>query len=106
MKFYDSESKLVNLSDIRLGYNPRSSLGDLSSLKQSIQQIGLLDSITLRPNGHKEDDRPYELVCGHRRYKAFEGLKYLQIPSNIRQLSDEDTFHISFIDNKNSTSYI
>lgn len=105
MKFYDSESKLVNLSDIRLGYNPRSSLGDLSSLKQSIQQIGLLDSITLRPNGHKKDDRPYELVCGHRRYKAFEELKYLQIPSNIRQLSDEDTFHISFIDNKERENY-
>ncbi len=105
MKFYDSESKLVNLSDIRLGYNPRSSLGDLSSLKQSIQQIGLLDSITLRPNGHKKDARPYELVCGHRRYKAFEELKYLQIPSNIRQLSDEDTFHISFIDNKERENY-
>ena len=100
MKFYESEQKLVNLSDIRLGYNPRSNLGDLTSLKQSIQQVGLLVPITLRPNGRKDDKKPYELVCGHRRYKSFEKLNILQIPSNIRKLTDEEAFHIAFIDNK------
>ena len=106
MKFYESEQKPVNLTDIRLGYNPRSSLGDLSSLKQSIQQVGLLDPITLRPNGHKsEDNKSYELVSGHRRYKAFDDFGILQIPSNIRKLTDEEAFDIAFIDNKEREDY-
>lgn len=99
MKFYDSEQKLVKLSDIHLGYNPRSNIGDLSSLKQSIQQIGLLEPVILRPNGNKTKE-PYELVCGHRRFLSFKELNYLQIPSVIRNLTDEESFHMAFIDNQ------
>lgn len=104
-KIYNSEMQLINLSDIRLGYNPRSSLGDLTSLKQSIQQIGLLEPVILRPNKQKDDNRPYEIVCGHRRYKAFDELKYLQIPARILKLSDEESESLSFIDNKERKNY-
>jgi ParB family chromosome partitioning protein len=70
------------------------------ALNNQLKKWGYLIPITLRPNGHKDDKKPYELVCGHRRYKSFEELNILQIPSNIRKLTDEEAFHIAFIDNK------
>jgi len=100
IKFHESGSILIDLKDIRIGYNPRLGLGDLTSLKQSILQHGLLEPILIRPKRKKQDNKTYETVCGNRRYYVFKELGYLQIQCIIIKLTDEEAFHIALIDNK------
>lgn len=38
-------------------------------------------------------------------FMGFDGLKYLEIPSRILELSDEDAENLSFIDNKEREGY-
>ena len=42
----------------------------------------------------------YEVVSGHRRVEASREANLVDIPANVKELSDEDAFHISFVDNQ------
>lgn len=76
--------------------NPRKTFDEksLQELSESIKLHGILQPILIRPKGKK-----YELVCGERRYKAAKEAGVIDIPSNIRSLTDDEAFELQIIEN-------
>lgn len=58
----------------------------LEELASSIEQIGLMQPICVRPKGEK-----YEIVAGERRYLAHRFLGLKKIKATVGELSDADT---------------
>ncbi|MCP3738789.1 ParB/RepB/Spo0J family partition protein [Rossellomorea sp. BNER] len=79
-----------NPSQPRKHFNEES----LQELAASIKSDGLQEPILVRPVGEK-----FEIIAGERRYRAhvIAGLKEIKV--NIRELNDEDAFHLSVIEN-------
>ena len=59
----------------------------ISELAESIKKQGLINPITVRPVGDK-----FEIVAGHRRFKACVVAGIYTIPSVIRQMTDNEVF--------------
>lgn len=58
----------------------------LEELSSSIRENGVIQPITVRPNGER-----FEIVAGHRRYKASIYAGKVTIPAIIKELNDVDT---------------
>lgn len=63
------------ITEIHIGARCRKDVGDLSDLMESIESIGLLHPVVVRPDGH--------LVAGFRRIKAFEQLGRDSVPAHV-----------------------
>ena len=74
----------------------RSSLNDehIRELASSIRQHGLIQPITVRPL-----EGSFEIVAGHRRFKACKLLRWRVIPAIVRSLTDKDAFEIQLTEN-------
>ncbi len=74
----------------------RASLNDehMKELASSIRQHGLIQPITVRPLGGS-----FEIVAGHRRFKACKLLRWRVIPAIVRSLTDKDAFEIQLTEN-------
>ena len=66
----------------------------LQELADSIQEIGLLNPILVRPNGSG-----YEVVHGERRWRACQLAGLESIRADVRDLDDETAFLIAFTEN-------
>jgi ParB/RepB/Spo0J family partition protein len=89
--------KTILLSEIHPDPNqPRKffAAAALQELTESIKEKGVLQPILVRLNGNG-----YKLVCGERRYKAATAAGLKEIPAVIRELTDEETLEIQFIEN-------
>src|ERR671926_997882 len=60
----------------------------------SIREHGLLQPILIRPLVHD-----FEIVAGHRRFKACRSLRWRFIPAKIRELSDKQAYEIQLTEN-------
>ncbi len=78
--------------------NTRRTWGDLEELAANIGKVGILQPLLARPN---EDG--YELVFGHRRFRAAKLAKLESVPVMVRELSDEEALEAQIIENKNRT---
>lgn len=67
----------------------------MQSLVESIKQHGILSPLLVRPKG--ED--LYELVAGERRYRAAVSAGLDEVPSVIRELTDEDALQVALLEN-------
>jgi ParB/RepB/Spo0J family partition protein len=74
--------------------NVRKSVGDLTELKLSIQEKGILQPILVRPQKNK-----YEVIVGSRRFEAAKALGLKMIPAIIRPLSDAEALSLSLVEN-------
>jgi ParB family chromosome partitioning protein len=63
-------------------------------LENSIKTHGLLQPIIVRP-----DEHGFEIVAGHRRYRACKELRWRHMPCNIIELSDREAFEMQLIEN-------
>lgn len=74
----------------------RSSVNDdhIRELASSIRQHGLIQPITVRPL-----EGIFEIVAGHRRFRACKLLRWRVIPAIVRSLSDKDAFEIQLTEN-------
>lgn len=82
--------------------NPRKKINqeELDELAQSIKSIGLLQPITVRRKSDGETHvLYYEIVCGHRRFKAAKLAGMAEIPCIVRELSDEEAYEIMVTEN-------
>jgi len=71
--------KQIGLTSIVKNPNqPRKSVEDIENLAASINEIGLINPITVERKGKK-----YMIVCGERRWHAFKYLKRKKIPAII-----------------------
>jgi ParB family transcriptional regulator, chromosome partitioning protein len=65
-------TKTVPIAAIRVGKRHRKDLGDIRSLARSIQEIGLLHPVVIRPDG--------KLIAGERRLGALKLLGWTKVP--------------------------
>lgn len=77
-------------------YNARKTFdpAQLDELAQSIKNNGLIQPITVRQKGER-----YEIICGERRFRASMMLKLADIPAIVRNVSDEEAYDLSIIEN-------
>ena len=74
--------------------NPRKDLGDLSELRNSILEHGIMQNLTVVPDG-----KGYKILIGHRRFAASEGIEDL-LPCVISEgLSDREQLGIMLVEN-------
>lgn len=67
--------------------NPRTKLGDLDELAQSIVAHGILEPLIVTPDG----EGGYSLVIGHRRFAAADQAGLDVVPAIIREFEDDRT---------------
>lgn len=90
----------IALADLRENdYNPRKTFDDaaMEDLKQSIEQVGLVQPPTARPLGNGT----YEVISGTRRFKALKDLydEDHEIPTYVRDVDDEQAKWIALAEN-------
>ena len=74
--------------------NPRKDLGDLSELRNSILEHGIMQNLTIVP-----DKEGYKILIGHRRYAASDGILN-ELPCVIAEgLSDREQVGIMLVEN-------
>ena len=83
-QYNDSTAFELGVEDVIVADRYRKELGDVSDLKKSIVEIGLLNPITVR-----EWHGGYRLVAGERRLTAFKELGLAEIPVRVaRDIAD------------------
>ncbi|MGQ9801627.1 MAG: ParB/RepB/Spo0J family partition protein [Candidatus Saccharicenans sp.] len=73
---------------------PRSELGDIQELMDSIKAKGVLEPIIVRPKGEK-----FEIIAGERRFVASRNLGLKEIPCIEMVVDDQEALEISLIEN-------
>lgn len=66
----------------------------LNELAASIQEVGLLEPIIVRPFNDE-----FEVVVGERRYRASQQAGLEKIPTIVRELSDDEVVQLNLIEN-------
>ena len=59
---------------------------EMDALCESISKSGLFSPIIVRTHA----DGEYEIISGHRRYRAYQRLGYKSIPATVFEMSDEE----------------
>jgi ParB/RepB/Spo0J family partition protein len=81
-------------------FNPRKHLGDVAELAASLKQVGMLEPVVARlipdagPNAGL-----YEIVCGHRRHAAAKLAELADVPTIVREYSDDDVLEVMIVEN-------
>lgn len=88
------EIRMIRPSNFPVRYQLSSNSPELSNLKSSIKEHGLLQPIVIRPIDHG-----FEIVAGHRRFTACKSMRWRFIPSKIRDLSDKQAYEIQLTEN-------
>ena len=88
------ELRMVRPSKFPVRYSDPKNSPELSSLKSSIKEHGLLQPIVVRPLEHG-----FEIVAGHRRFAACRSLRWRFIPCKIRELDDKQAYEIQLTEN-------
>jgi len=88
------EIELRNISPSKL--NPRLGVNieHLNELATSIQEVGLLEPIIVRPS-----NGAFEVVVGERRYRASQQAGLEKIPAIIREYTDDEVVQLNLIEN-------
>src|SRR5207248_7458138 len=74
---------------------PRSVLGDLTDLRASIVDKGILEPILVRP---REDGR-FTIISGERRFRAALEAGLEEVPCIEMNVSDEELLEIALVEN-------
>jgi len=73
---------------------------EIASLRDSIQQSGLLQPIVVRRRaGEVGPLASYEIVAGERRWRAAKAAGLQRVPALVRQLNDKETLELGIIEN-------
>ena len=75
-----------NIDGIVVGVRHRKDLGDIDSLMRSIEEVGLLQPITITPDG--------VLVCGRRRLEAVRRLGWHTLKVWVRSRISDELSHV------------
>ncbi|MBD3264729.1 MAG: ParB/RepB/Spo0J family partition protein [Candidatus Omnitrophica bacterium] len=78
-------------------YQPRQAIdkGELEELARSIKEKGFIQPIVVR----RTESDYYEIVAGGRRYEASKSLGLKEIPTIIKDLSNQDAFVLAILEN-------
>ena len=81
--------------------NPRTMFDEdeLDELAESLQQVGVLQPVVVRPISVTEDGESFELVMGERRWRAARRAGLDRIPAIIRETRDDDLLRDALLEN-------
>ncbi|TQJ34539.1 ParB/RepB/Spo0J family partition protein [Arthrobacter sp. SLBN-122] len=71
---------------------------DMAELVHSVREIGVLQPIVVRTST-ENDNEPYELVMGERRWRAVQAAGLDTIPAIIRDTTDDDLLRDALLEN-------
>lgn len=96
------ESQLLYVPSDRLHrgrFQPRRTLDDqtLSALAASIQELGILEPLIVRPLDGADQD--YEILAGERRWRAAQQVGLKRIPVLIRPVDDPTAAAVALVEN-------
>ncbi len=85
--------------------NPRTVFDDdeLNELAYSLQEVGVLQPIVIRPITGSENGESFELVMGERRWRAAKRAGLASIPAIIRDTTDDDLLRDALLENLHRT---
>jgi ParB family chromosome partitioning protein len=66
----------------------------IAELAQSIQNVGIIQPLVLRPVGNR-----YELLAGERRWRAAQRAGLSRVPAVLREVTDEKALEITLVEN-------
>jgi len=75
--------------------NVRKKSGDIETLKSSIESVGILQPLLVRPEGSKT----YGIIVGSRRYEAAKQVGLKQVPCIIKKMNDAEALVESVSEN-------
>lgn len=93
--------KQLNVHLLKRGeYQPRRTMNeqDLQELAASIEKHGVMQPIVVRPVDGDEQ-RPYEIIAGERRWRAAQLAGLTEIPAIVRDLPDQVAIALALIEN-------
>lgn len=99
---FGSELKRLPISKIRINpYQPRTVFDDeqIDSLSKSIEEMGLLQPISVREITTPNSDVEYELIAGERRFRAVQRLHKSHIDAIILSMADADMAILALAEN-------
>ena len=73
---------------------PRQVMGDLSELKASIAEKGIIEPLIVRQRGAR-----YQIIAGERRYQAASQVGLRELPVVIRDVDDAEIIEVALIEN-------
>lgn len=81
--------------------NPRAAFPavELDDLVASIKAHGVIEPIIVRARELQHGPKPYEIVCGARRYRAAKQAGLAEIPAIVRQYTDAQVLQVQIIEN-------
>jgi len=74
---------------------PRQDLGDLSELKASVSEKGVLEPILVRALGGR-----FEIVAGERRYRAALEVGLTEVPCIVRETTEAEMMELALVENR------
>lgn len=92
--------KQVDVKLLKRGeYQPRRFIHeqDLQELASSIEKHGVMQPIVIRPVN--DEQHPYEIIAGERRWRAAQLAGLTEIPAIIRDLNDQIAIALALIEN-------
>ncbi len=91
-----AQHQLLPLASLRESpMNHRRIWGDMDELTESVRRQGVLQPVLARPVG----DGAWEIVFGHRRYRAAKKAGLADLPAMVRQMSDADVLEAQVVEN-------
>lgn len=80
---------------------PRTTMGDLGALTESIREKGVLEPILVRPQGDPDNAevRGYRIISGERRYHAAHQAGLLEVPVIEMDVDEDEALEIALIEN-------
>lgn len=96
-----SVGRIIALDDIEPDpEQPRSQLGSLAELVESVRAKGVLEPILVRPNPDYEPGRArYRIISGERRFRAAQEAELGEIPVIEMEVDDVEALEIGLIEN-------
>lgn len=97
----ESLGRMIALDDVEPDpEQPRSQLGDLDELVESVRAKGVLEPILVRQNPDYEPGRArYRIISGERRYRAAQEAELVEIPVIEMDVDDQEALEIGLIEN-------
>ena len=92
--------KQIDVNLLKRGeYQPRRYINeqDLQELAASIEKHGIMQPIVIRPVD--DEQHPYEIIAGERRWRAAQLAGLTQIPAIVRELNDQVAIALALIEN-------
>lgn len=95
-RFGESLGRYIQIEDIETNpEQPRTNVGDLSELKQSIEAKGVLEPLLVRPVAGGR----YRIIAGERRFRAAMEAGLAEVPCIELEVSESEVMEIALIEN-------